>query len=147
MGFQKLSRKGWVLNCPFCACKVKYTKVANNDPPVPFFYSEGCNDVVLRKSDQKRVDSLPGHLTLTGVTPELGRLWNDIVDSLPEDTQGGRFKLWSNIKCPTCKKEFPYNHGVKNLSVRIYEPEIILIDGANFLGDDDTSSYSIEVTV
>jgi hypothetical protein len=143
--FEEEVRDGRIGKCPFCGENIIYTWLVNWDSPVPFFYSNLGNDVALRKSDRRLVDEylLNGKTSLD----ELEGLWKKIVDSLPPAPDGGKFELWSNVKCPHCKTEFPYNKGVRDINIRIWEPEIILIDGAVVLDDTFEDSWRVKVRV
>lgn len=146
MVFQVLERDGWSIDCPYCKGKIIYTIIKNQQTPVPFFYSERANDVLLRKQDEERVDKL--YSSLRGETPSLDALevlWKSILKSSPEAPHGGRFGLWSYVKCPHCGTELPYNKGVRDLNIRIFEPDIILIDKAILLGNDLPNSWQIKV--
>lgn len=135
------TRKGWVLACPACERPIVYTILTNWDAPVPFFYADASNDVLLRFSDRQRVESL-------GENPDLAvleHLWNEILSSAPVAPSGGEFGLWTNVSCPHCGYEIPYNGGVRNLSIRIYEPRIVLVDGAVVVGDVDQETWVVRV--
>jgi hypothetical protein len=141
--FEEEVRKGSVTKCRFCGEDIKFTWLVNWDPPVPFFFSNVGNDVAVRKSDNGRVDEyfVAGKKSVA----ELEALWKAIVESLPQAPDGGRFELWANFKCPHCKKEIPYNEGVRNIHIRIWEPKIILIDGAVVLDDTFEDSWRVKV--
>jgi len=143
--YEEEVRTGSLTKCPFCGEDIAFTTLTNWDAPVPFFYSNLGNDVALRKSDIKRVDEyfLSGKKSL----PELEELWNKIVNSLPPAPDGGKFELWSNVKCPHCKTEIPYNKGVRDINIRIWDPHIILIDGAVVLDDTFEDSWRVKVKV
>lgn len=136
-------RKGSSAKCPFCQKEFWFTKLVNWDGPTPFFYCNSCNDVLLRKSDALFVESETNGNSLT--IPELEKIWNKIVDGAPACAKGGKFALWSNVHCPHCKKEIPYNNGVKNIAVRINEREIVVADGARVIGDSPEDSWQLKV--
>lgn len=138
-------RKGWKINCPFCSGEILYTKLVNWESPTPFFYCNSCNDVLLRKSDKKNVELF---LENGGNSIEkLEKLWGDIAALAPVCQKGGRFSVWSNIKCPHCMKELPYNNGVRSPAVRINEKEIILVDGSSVIGDTNEETWQVRVLV
>ena len=148
MDYQILKRDGWTIDCPHCKKKIIYTIIKNQRPPVPFFYSKKTNDILLRKQDEQRVDKL--YLNSNGATPSLSTieaLWNLILREAPETSHGGKFDLWSYVKCPHCWNELIYNNGVKDLNLRIFEPEIIVIDNAILFGDLPTNSYQMQVNI
>ncbi|MBL0349609.1 MAG: hypothetical protein IPP68_04450 [Elusimicrobia bacterium] len=136
-------RKGWTIGCPSCSKSILYTKLVNWESPTPFFYCDSCNDVLLRKSDKKLVES---RLAIKNIdVPGLEKLWEEIASNAPNCGKGGRFTVWSNVRCPHCKKELPYNSGIKNSAVRINEMEIILVDGATVIGDSSEDTWRVKV--
>src|SRR5438094_490865 len=102
------------MQCPHGRREVKYTLLKIFDPPVAFFYCDKNNDILYRKSDERRVPlgdpSKPEYVT------QLRELWESIVRTAPPSRCGGHFELWTNVKCPHCSIEFPYNRGVKDPS-------------------------------
>jgi hypothetical protein len=146
MSTQELERDGWSLECLFCKESIHYTLINNTQTPIPFFYAEEGSDVLLRKEDELSVEKC--FMQYGDSKPPLAvleSLWKTILESAPDAPNGGRFALWSNIKCPHCRKEMPYNGGVKNLELRIYEPQIVLLDGAILLGSSVAESWKIRV--
>ena len=145
-GVREEIRDGWILKCPYCGAGIKYTRLSNWEGPTPFFYSKENNDVLLRKSDVDRardaldVESKPS-------VAELERMWCEFLENTPKVRAGSSFGFWSNVKCPHCRTEMPYNNGVKDPNIRIYEPKIVLIDGAIVWGDDLESSWRVRVNV
>ena len=147
MNFRQLERNGWGLKCPCCGENIRYSLINNQQVPVPFFYAEKGNDVLLRKQDERRVERF--YQNQNGAEPSeaaLEALWNSILVEAPSAPCGGKFGLWSNVKCPSCGKEMPYNRGVRNVRLRIFEPKIVLIDGAVILGDSGAESWVVKVT-
>jgi len=146
MSFQTLNRDGWTMQCPFCNEDISYTLINNKQLPVPFFYAEDSNDVLLRKADLKLVDE--AFAGSTGGKPSLEplkNLWLQILDAAPSTANGGRYKFWSNVKCPNCSAEIPYNDGTKDVEQRIFEPRIVLVNGASLIGDAEGDSWRINV--
>lgn len=141
-------RPGWILTCPFCGGEISYTHLNLYDGE-PFLYADGSNDVLLRESDSLKLRThLAENIGIragNGYIEELAKLWYEIERTSPEAPSGGRFKLWSNVKCPHCNKEMPYNNGNQDLAVRLNDPKVILIDGAVVLGDDIDSSWRVKV--
>jgi hypothetical protein len=128
-------RPGWVVACPLCGEPNRYTTF-RVDPPRPFFYESVACDVLLRESDESRAAD-----TWVPNPPsdeELGRRWLEALDGAPIAPSGGTFSLWANIHCPVCRREIPYNGGVRDLHVRLYDPYIVVMDGASVVGDDGT---------
>jgi hypothetical protein len=144
--FTPLRRTGWSLACPFCRDPILYTLINNPSPPVPFFYSERGNDVLLRKSDLARVEAL--YERSQNIIPSdavLEALWKSLLDQAPLAPDGGHFVFWANVKCPSCKQELPYNNGIRDLHLRIFEPGIILVDHARIIGDSHKESCEVIV--
>jgi hypothetical protein len=145
MNIKEVKRPGWTRPCPNCHGEIRYTVLKLWNGPEPFFYSDKCNDVLLRKSDAQRVPvgdtSNPQHLAT------LLALWELIVKDAPPSPCGGHFALWSNIKCPHCNYEFPYNRGVKSPAVRISDPTVVVVDGATVLGDGPDDSWIARVEI
>lgn len=142
---QQLIRDGWSLSCPFCNNSVKYTYFVNWFIPTPFFYSDGCNDVLLKKSDGEQVQKLLERKK--PILSELECLWKEFLKSAPAAPNGGQFSFWANVKCPFCNKEFPYNNGIRDLNVRINDSKIVLIDGAVVVGDNPEETWQVKVKI
>jgi hypothetical protein len=136
-------RPGATMSCPSCGKLFKYAVMTNHDAPTPFFYSNQGHSVLLRRSDEQVVMQRMA-AGATGVD-QLEMLWQKFLESAPPGPDGGVFTFWANVRCPHCKHEFPYNNGVKNLAMRIFEPKIILVDGSVVLGDSDADSYIVRV--
>lgn len=148
MKIRKLERNGWEIGCPSCGERIRYSLIHNQGLPVPFFYAERCNDVLLRRSDEISVNNLLSAPCGEKISLDaLEKLWLSILHDAPDAPHGGRFGFWSNIKCPNCGKEVPYNHGVKNIELRIFEPRIVLVDGAILVGDSSTDTWQVHIQV
>ncbi len=145
MTFSNLERKGWILKCPFCAKDIAYTLFTNQDAPTPFFYADTSNDILLRKSDQNLVHEL--YERGEPSVEQLAALWNDIVSNAPASPDGGKFHLWSNVKCVTCGREIPYNNGIEDIKTRIFEPKIVVVDGSRIIGDAPSDTWRVNVKV
>ncbi len=142
--YKKIIRNGWILNCPFCNEKILYTYLINWSVPTPFFYSNVSNDILLRKSDEKKVRELfekKGNPTIL----ELEKLWNTILSDVPSTPNGGYFSFWANVKCPNCNIEIPYNNGIKDLNIRINDSKIVIIDGAVVVGDTENNTWKVKI--
>jgi|688.fasta_scaffold455115_1 hypothetical protein len=148
MKLQTLVRDGWTMLCPFCGESIKYTLINNQRVPVPFFYAEDCNDVLLRKIDEKLVERVLAESAVAKPSLDvLEGLWREILNNAPPTRHGGAFGFWSNVKCPSCGIEMPYNNGVKNLELRLYETRIVLLDGALFIRDEESEIWEIQVLI
>lgn len=146
MEIMKLKRSGWDMECPFCHANIRYTLINNQQPPVPFFYAELCNDVLLRKSDERMVNNLLSIASGEKASINtLENMWLSILQDAPDAPHGGKFGFWSNIKCPHCGKEIQYNQGIKDVWLRIFEPKIVLVDGSVIVGDSLSDTWQIQV--
>jgi len=143
---QVIERAGWTLKCPFCGYMIRYTQLTNWDGPTPFFYSDSSNDVLLRDTDIERVRQLFSKKNSPTIE-EMEALWKDILSEVPLPPNGGRFTLWANVNCPSCKKQIPYNNGIRDLKVRLNDPKVVLIDGATVLNDTSSKSWNVDVKI
>jgi endogenous inhibitor of DNA gyrase (YacG/DUF329 family) len=142
--FKVDTRPGWIVKCPHCNEAIKYTQLTIWDAPSPFFYCNKCNNVLNRRSDEQRV--LPkNNMSDEEYIAKTMTIWESILNTAPPCSCGGRFELWSNVKCPHCQYEFPYNEGVKNYAMRILERKIVIIDGTVLLGDTSDDSWIFRV--
>jgi uncharacterized protein (DUF983 family) len=139
-----ITRKGWTGSCPHCDGHFLYTRF-NNQEPTPFFYCDRQSDILLRESDQKLVRE--AYKTNRSSDPELKQLWDSFLDRAPTCLCGGRFAFWQAVICPTCGKEFPHPQGPEFASMRIHEPQIIILDGRHVIGDNSEESYQMIVTL
>ncbi len=140
-------RTGWAKPCAYCGKELRFTKFTNSQGPVPFFYSSGGKDLLLRRSDRERVDALyqtaedsPGPSIRN-----LKDLWLDILSHAPEPPHGGAFALWANFRCPHCNTEILYNRGIKDDRMRIHDPAVILVDGVTVV--EDGGCYRVSVVL
>lgn len=141
----EVTRNGKILSCPFCKEEILYTTIVNWFVPTPFFYSNKSNDVLLRESDGLKIQQLLEQKNLS--LDELNKHWNDFINTAPLPPNGGQFTLWANVKCPHCGIELPYNDGIQDLQVRIYDAHIILIDGSAVVGDKMESTWKVKVNI
>jgi hypothetical protein len=146
MNFKEIQRSGWQIECPYCKKQIRYTLINNNQLPTPFFYADKGNDILLRKSDELKVIEFFKKFDLCNSDPSLElleKLWNLILKSAPLSPGGGVFRLWENVKCPHCWIKMP--HDIQSIDARIYEPKIVLIDGAIICGDSAAESWKVVV--
>jgi hypothetical protein len=61
---------------------------------------------------------------------ETTQLYESLEQELPPCPCGGRFRTWSNVRCPHCRYEFPYNNGERNLDLRYHETQLVWVEGA-----------------
>jgi len=69
-----------------------------------------------------------------------------ILREAPIAPDGSRFVLWSNIKCPSCGYEFPYDGGFRSIRRRLTEVTILL-DGMHVVRDAIEGDYTIKITL
>lgn len=138
-------RRGWSRPCPKCASEIRYTVLNLNAGVEPFLYCDQGSDFVLRQEDRQAV------LASAGENPSLKELrafYKDLERRLPPCPGGGRFRIWSNIKCPVCGFEFPYASGRRNELVRFFESKVVWVEGAfAFRGGRLASSRLVKVKV
>lgn len=114
--------------CPSCSETIRYTTLHLPFVPQPFMYCQECSNVLLRESDLQALDkALEG---VADITTGTLRFYEELEQSAPPCPCGGRFSLWSNVKCPSCRHEIPYNDGVRDPEVRVNDNMIVVIDGA-----------------
>jgi hypothetical protein len=131
-------RPGWSKNCPSCYSEIRYT-VLNIKPGLDLFlYCSNTSDLVLIEEDTAAFElkSHAGKLT----TDDLRERYLYLENHLPGCPHDGRFKVWSNFKCPHCKHEFQYNRGRKDEKTRFYESKIVWMEGAIVYREGDTPS-------
>jgi len=138
---EETERAGWESKCTSCSGKILYTHLTLQQGPSPFFYSNASNDVLRRKSDEEKMDEL--YEAGSPSIKQLETLWKNVLITAPPAPSGGEFTFWSNVRCPHCNFEFPYNEGIQDLDMRLNEYKIIVIDGAIIVGDDDC--YKVKV--
>lgn len=130
--------------CPSCKSIIRYSLLHLPHIPQPFMYCDTCSNVLYRQSDQEALyDVLPP----TGNTESAAlKFYEELERTAPPCPCGGHFRLWSNVKCPSCRFEIPYNKGVKDTSVRINDAIVVVIDGAFVLGDNPARSWKCSCT-
>lgn len=139
---ETLTRPGWVRDCPNCGQRIIFTTL-RVDPPTPFFYSDACLDVLLRKSDALRAEEYMGE---SGQDDEqLHALWQELLQESPKPPCGGAFTFWANFHCPHCQTEIPYNAGIRDLHRRLWESTVVVVDGATVVGDSPAATWRARV--
>jgi hypothetical protein len=136
-------RSGWRKACPLCGALIAFTTLHLHDGPTPFFFSDRANEVLLRRSDEETARQAweAGRTD----TESLRQLWEAIVEDAPSPPSGGRYALWANFRCPTCRREIPYDDGRRNAEVRIHEHVVVLPDGATIIGDREADTWRVQV--
>lgn len=143
MSFEEDVRPGAVTQCDRCGEQVKFAVLTNWNIPTPFFYCDACNCVLLRKSDERRIPT--GDTGKPKYISEVMAVYESIVTTAPPCPCGGRFALWSWVKCPHCGHEWPYNDGVRNIALRVVDAKVVLVDGAIIVGDTPGDSRIMRV--
>jgi endogenous inhibitor of DNA gyrase (YacG/DUF329 family) len=134
-------RQGWSRKCPVCGEPIRFTTL-RVDPPTPFFYSSTCSDILLRRSDRRATEAL--RPSAVGDAQVQG-LWETLLGTAPTPPCGGEFALWANFHCPRCGSEVPYNRGVRDLHRRLWEPLVVVVDGATVVGDSEEETWVAKV--
>ena len=105
--------------------------------PQLHFYASDNSDVLVRAEWFENIEAL-----LQKGVPEPLILAD--IDSLLKGLPGAasKYSVWSNVKCPRCRNEFPYRFN-GNLKLRLEDPTVILIDGCQL--DTDEGVFLVEV--
>lgn len=144
---QQEERRGWSRACPRCAEEIRYTVLNLSAGVEPFLYCDEGSDFVLREEDKKAAQQLArpnGAVSLD----DLRAFYRELQERLPPCPNGGRFGIWSNVKCPHCGHEFPYAGGERDEEVRFLESKIVWVEGATaFRGSTRPSSRLAKVVV
>lgn len=140
-------RPGWTRACQSCKKDIRYTILNINSGEDIFLYSNKTSDFILRSEDflsAKKFNKNSAQKKLENIED----LYKELESQLPPCPGGGFFNIWSNIKCPHCHYEFPYNNGEKDKTMRFLESKIIWIEGAiAYRGGNDNSNRLKSVTV
>jgi len=138
-------RTGWIISCPNCQKDIRYTILNIQPGEDVFLYCNKSSDFVLRDEDLYLAHKI-ARKNNENVIDGLIKIYDDLEHKLPECPCGGSFKRWSNVKCPFCLYEFPYNNGVKNEAFRMMEGNIIWIEGAiAYRGNNRPSNRLVKV--
>lgn len=121
-------RYGWERDCPKCGVSIPYT-ILNISPGLDVcLYCDRCSNFVLREEDRNELMSKGGGFD--DADSMLDALYRKLEQCLDFCECGGRFRVSSNVKCPSCHYEFPYNHGVLDVGRRYREAKLIWVQGA-----------------
>lgn len=140
-------RPGWEMKCPKCSKDIMYTvlKIASGEDV--YLLCDRCSNFTLR--DEDRLSNQ--FMNVQNELPQLDKLrmlYEKLEHDLPKCDCGGSFRIWSNVKCPNCAYEFPYNNGVKDEEVRFLETTIIWIRKAiAYRGYYQQSNRLVEVNI
>jgi DNA-directed RNA polymerase beta subunit len=140
-------RPGWSLECPNCIQPVRYTVLNISGGRELFLYSDATPDFILRNEDADLVAQL--FRGDQGPTIEdLRTVYRQLEETLAACPNGGRFRLWANVRCPHCICEFPYAEGTRTESTRCFESTIIWVEGATaFRGANMPGNRLVRVQV
>jgi hypothetical protein len=103
------------------------------------FYANDNNDVLLRTDWFAHIRDL----LKQGVSDAVVLAEIDILLASLPPSSAKKYSVWSNVKCPRCKNEFPYRFK-GNLKLRLEDSGIILIDGCVL--DSDSGVFLVEVS-
>jgi hypothetical protein len=109
----------------------------------PFMYCERCSNVLKRRSDHVALYKL----WFSRPESERGddlvmRFYEELEGVAPKCPCGGNFRIWANVKCPSCHYEIPYDRGHRNPATRANDYAVIMLDGATMIGDDEKSTWT-----
>ncbi|MDQ0625876.1 hypothetical protein QFZ39_005151 [Paraburkholderia graminis] len=101
------------------------------------FYANDNNDVLVRAAWFANIEA-----QLQQGTPDSSIL--AAIDALLKGLPGAssKYTVWSNVKCPHCRSEFPYRFK-GNLKLRLEDSAVILIDGCQL--DTDEGVFAVGV--
>lgn len=122
-------RPGWIMSCPDCDADIRYTVLNVVPGEDVFLYSDETSDFVLRDEDASVACELRCN-SKNELIDGLGNFYWKLERTLAPCPNGGHFRIWSNVKCPRCSYEFPYNNGVRNRATRFTERALVWIEGA-----------------
>lgn len=121
-------RPGWQMTCPSCTKSFSYTILNIVEGEDVYLYCDTCSNFVLREEDRQEL------LANTDIDSEIDLkiedIYNRLQNNLPPCECGGHFNLWSNVKCPHCRFQFPYDENSKNKNIRYRESKIVWVEGA-----------------
>ena len=128
---------GRITRCPNCDHEVAYSWLSGMAGPHLHFYAKDSNDVLVRAAWFGDVDALIQRgASEPSVLAAINALLKGLSDTPP------KYAVWSNVKCPRCRKEFPYRFN-GNLKLRLEDSAVILVDGCQL--DTDEGVFAVEV--
>lgn len=134
---QKRHFHGCVTQCLSCHRDVLYSWLTGMGEPYLHFYANDNNDVLIRTAWFSGIDALlKQDAPDSSVLAAIGLLLN----ALPGAST--KYAVWSNVKCPHCRSEFPYRFK-GNLKLRLEDPSVIFIDGCEI--DTDAGVFVVDV--
>lgn len=128
---------GRVTQCPTCHHEVAFSWLSGMAGPHLHFYAKSSNDVLVRTAWFASIEAM-----LQQGAPDPKIL--DAIDLLLKRIPGAasKYAVWSNVKCPHCRSEFPYRFG-GNLKLRLEDSAVILIEGCRL--DTDAGVFTVDV--
>lgn len=141
---EEASRKGWILKCPQCSLPIRYTVLNVDAGRDVYLYSDRSSDFVLRKEDRLTASEIDWS-DRDEALRKLEKLYTELEHVLPAAPDGGRFRLWSNVRCPHCKYELPYNAGIQDLKLRLTESKVIWVEGATVFRGGNRPSDKLNI--
>lgn len=123
---QDEERFGNSLECPNCKHRIEYS-ILKLDPGIDIYlYCDTCSNFSLRDEDREvalRFTSADEKSALNN----LKVVYYDLQHNLPPCGCGGHFKIWSNVKCPHCHYEYPYDNGRQMEQGRFMENHLVWV--------------------
>lgn len=139
-------RHGWVMKCPQCKRDVMYTVLKIEQGEDVYLYCDQCSNFTLRDEDRVSMQTINNEQKEMLLLDKLRSIYERLEKELPKCDCGGHFRLWSNVKCPHCSYEFPYNNGIQDEEVRYLEQTIVWIRKAiAYRGSSQPSNRLAEV--
>ncbi len=139
------SRPGWILDCPSCSVRVKYTVLNLGPGPEPFLYCSACSNFVLRNEDRRLAQRAVGEQNVPTLD-QLRQVYSEIERAIAPCPCGGSFLIWANVTCPHCGIAFVYDQGRRREEVRYFDSRVIWIEGATaFRGREMASNRLVYV--
>jgi len=129
---------GRTTRCPSCSHEVRYSWLSGMSGSHLHFYANDSNDVLLRAGWFAHLNALVAQ----GVSDAVILAEIDILLASLPPASANKYSVWSNVKCPNCKNEFPYRFK-KNLKLRLEDTGVILIEGCVL--DSDNGVFLVEV--
>jgi hypothetical protein len=136
---QKRVFPGRVMQCPSCRHEVACTWLSGMAEPLVHFYANDNNDVLVRTAWFEPIEArfqqgTPDSSVLAAI--------NCLLKVLP--SAPSKYAVWNYVKCPSCRREFPYWFK-GNLKLRLQDPEVILLDGCKLDNDGDVFVVGVDL--
>lgn len=103
------------------------------------FYACDNNDVLIRAAWFQNIETLLRQgASDSSVLAAIDALLNGLSDA------SLKYSVWSNVKCPHCRSEFPYRFK-GNLKLRVEDSAVILIDGCQLDTDEGVFVVAVDL--